>query len=38
MSDTPENDLRIHYDDAIPRGARIKVIGVAAEGTTPSTA
>jgi cell division protein FtsZ len=32
MSDTPENDLRIHYDDAIPRGARIKVIGVGGGG------
>ena len=32
MSDSPENDLRIHYDDAIPRGARIKVIGVGGGG------
>ncbi len=32
MSDTPENDLRIHYDDAMPRGARIKVIGVGGGG------
>jgi cell division protein FtsZ len=32
MSDMPENDLRIHYDDAIPRGARIKVIGVGGGG------
>ena len=32
MSDAPENDLRIHYDDAIPRGARIKVIGVGGGG------
>ena len=28
----PDNDLRIHYDDAIPRGARIKVIGVGGGG------
>ncbi len=32
MSENPENDLRIHYDDAIPRGARIKVIGVGGGG------
>jgi cell division protein FtsZ len=32
MSDTPPNDLRIQYDDAIPRGARIKVIGVGGGG------
>ena len=32
MSDQPENDLRIHYDDVIPRGARIKVIGVGGGG------
>ena len=32
MSDTPENDLRIHYDDVKPRGARIKVIGVGGGG------
>jgi cell division protein FtsZ len=32
MSDAPENDLRIHYDDAMPRGARIKVIGVGGGG------
>ena len=32
MSDSPENDLRIHYDNAIPRGARIKVIGVGGGG------
>jgi cell division protein FtsZ len=33
MSDTPErDDLRIHYDDSIPRGARIKVIGVGGGG------
>ncbi len=29
---TPENDLRIHFDDAMPRGARIKVIGVGGGG------
>ncbi len=28
----PDHDLRIHYDDAIPRGARIKVIGVGGGG------
>jgi cell division protein FtsZ len=28
----PENDLRIHFDDAMPRGARIKVIGVGGGG------
>ena len=28
----PENDLRIHYHDAMPRGARIKVIGVGGGG------
>ena len=32
MSENPENDLRIHYDDAVPRGARIKVIGVGGGG------
>jgi len=32
MSDMPENDLRIHYDDKMPRGARIKVIGVGGGG------
>lgn len=32
MSDMPENDLRIHYDDVMPRGARIKVIGVGGGG------
>jgi cell division protein FtsZ len=32
MSDQPENDLRIHYHDAMPRGARIKVIGVGGGG------
>ena len=28
----PENDLRIQYHDAMPRGARIKVIGVGGGG------
>ncbi len=28
----PDNDLRIHFDDAMPRGARIKVIGVGGGG------
>ncbi len=32
MADLPENDFRIHYDDASPRGARIKVIGVGGGG------
>jgi cell division protein FtsZ len=32
MSDLPENDLRIHFDDQMPRGARIKVIGVGGGG------
>ncbi len=32
MADQPENDFRIHYDDASPRGARIKVIGVGGGG------
>ena len=35
MSDQPnlpENDLRIQYHDAMPRGARIKVIGVGGGG------
>ncbi len=32
MSDMPENDFRIQYDDAMPRGARIKVIGVGGGG------
>ena len=32
MAATPENDFRIHYDDASPRGARIKVIGVGGGG------
>ena len=32
MSDMPDNDLRIQYHDAMPRGARIKVIGVGGGG------
>ena len=32
MSDMPENDIRIHYQDEMPRGARIKVIGVGGGG------
>ena len=32
MAAMPENDFRIHYDDASPRGARIKVIGVGGGG------
>src|SRR3978361_1250468 len=32
MSDMPENDLRIQYHDQMPRGARIKVIGVGGGG------
>lgn len=32
MPELPENDLRIHYDDVKPRGARIKVIGVGGGG------
>ncbi len=32
MSAVPENDLRIHYHDEMPRGARIKVIGVGGGG------
>ena len=32
MSDTPANDIRIHYHDEMPRGARIKVIGVGGGG------
>ena len=32
MSEMPENDLRIHYHDEMPRGARIKVIGVGGGG------
>ena len=32
MSDMNENDLRIQYDETIPRNARIKVIGVGGGG------
>ena len=32
MSNLPEDDLRIHYQDDVPRGARIKVIGVGGGG------
>src|SRR5580658_5769043 len=32
MSDINQNDLRIQYDDEMPRGARIKVIGVGGGG------
>jgi cell division protein FtsZ len=32
MSNLPNDDLRIHYHDEIPRGARIKVIGVGGGG------
>ena len=32
MSEMPENDLRIHYHETMPRGARIKVIGVGGGG------
>jgi len=32
MSEMPENDLRIHFHEAMPRGARIKVIGVGGGG------
>ena len=32
MPDLPENDLRIQYHDEMPRGARIKVIGVGGGG------
>ncbi len=32
MSEMPESDLRIHYHDEMPRGARIKVIGVGGGG------
>jgi cell division protein FtsZ len=31
-SNSPDNDLRIHYHDEIPHGARIKVIGVGGGG------
>jgi len=32
MSDMNENDLRIQYDETMPRNARIKVIGVGGGG------
>ncbi len=32
MSNLPDDSLRIHYHDEIPRGARIKVIGVGGGG------
>jgi len=32
MSNLPEDDIRIHYHDEIPRGAKIKVIGVGGGG------
>ncbi len=32
MSNLPDDDLRIHYNDEIPHGARIKVIGVGGGG------
>jgi cell division protein FtsZ len=32
MSDMPDNDFRIHYNDQMPRGACIKVIGVGGGG------
>ncbi len=32
MSYLPDDDIRIHYHDEIPRGARIKVIGVGGGG------
>src|SRR6201994_719759 len=32
MSNLPNDDLRIHYHDEIPHGARIKVIGVGGGG------
>src|ERR1700710_1622271 len=32
MSELPENDLRIQYDETMPRHARIKVIGVGGGG------
>jgi len=32
MSNLPDDDLRIHYQDEIPHGARIKVIGVGGGG------
>jgi cell division protein FtsZ len=32
MSNLPDDDIRIHYHDEIPRGAKIKVIGVGGGG------
>src|SRR5437899_1290744 len=32
MPNLPNDDLRIHYHDEIPHGARIKVIGVGGGG------
>ncbi|NYF81180.1 cell division protein FtsZ [Granulicella arctica] len=32
MTNLPEDDIRIHYQDEIPNGARIKVIGVGGGG------
>jgi cell division protein FtsZ len=32
MPNLPDDDIRIHYHDEIPRGARIKVIGVGGGG------
>jgi cell division protein FtsZ len=32
MNNLPEDDIRIHYQDEIPTGARIKVIGVGGGG------
>ena len=32
MPNLPEDDIRIHYHDEMPRGARIKVIGVGGGG------
>jgi cell division protein FtsZ len=32
MSNLPDDDIRIHYHDEVPRGARIKVIGVGGGG------
>lgn len=32
MSNLPEDDIRIHYHDEVPRGAKIKVIGVGGGG------
>src|SRR3954470_10300491 len=32
MPNLPEDDIRIHYHDEVPRGAKIKVIGVGGGG------